>query len=332
MKFLLCAGKSKEKEELKRIMKAEPNDIQGSQSEKHLGTEFLHLGEWTKMKHITENKKDFLFLNLGLLIVALGVHFFKVPNSFAIGGTTGVSIIASTLFPNLNVGSFMMIINVLLIIIGFIFLGKSFATGTVYSSIVLSLFIWLLEVIIPVTKPLTDDKFLELCFAVILPAVGSGIVFNIGASTGGTDIVAMILSKRTKLEIGKALFVSDFIITVAAGSIYGIKTGLYCVLGLLVKAFLLDIVIDSINVRKHVTIISKESKAIEAFIMNELHRGVTISKAYGGYTGEEKEMITTVLGRRQAVALRDYIRSIDQNAFITIVNSSETVGKGFRAV
>lgn len=284
------------------------------------------------MKNIIKGKKDFFMLNIGLLVVALGVHFFKVPNDFAIGGTTGVSIILSSLLPKLNVGSFMMIINIALIIVGFIFLGKKFTSGTIYSSIALSLFIWLLELVIPVTKPLTDDKFLELCFAVILPAVGSGIVFNLGASTGGTDIVAMILSKHTSLEIGKALFISDFVITVAAGSIYGIKTGLYCVLGLLVKAFLLDNVIETINVRKQVMIVSKESKVIESFIMNVLHRGATITKASGAYTGEEKEIITTVLGRRQAVLLRDYIRSIDKEAFITIVNSSETVGKGFRAV
>lgn len=284
------------------------------------------------MKNVLTSKKDFFMLNLGLFIVALGVHFFKVPNNFATGGTTGVSIIAATLVPQLNVGHFMLIINVLLIIIGFIFLGKKFTAGTIYSSLALSLFIWALEVVMPLAKPLTDDKFMELCFAVILPAVGSGIVFNIGASTGGTDIVAMILSKRTSMEIGKALLVSDFIITVVAGSIYGVKTGLYCVLGLLVKAFLLDIVIESINVRKHVTIISKQSKAIEEYIMKELHRGATISKACGAYTGEEKEIITTVLGRRQAMMLRDYIRAHDKDAFITIVNSSETIGKGFRTI
>lgn len=284
------------------------------------------------MKHILANKKDFLLLNLGLFIVALGVHFFKVPNHFAIGGTTGVSIIFSTLFPSLNVGHFMIIVNAILIIIGLIFLGKNFTAGTIYSSLVLSAFIWLLEFVIPVTQPLTNDKFLELCFAVILPAIGSGIVFNIGASTGGTDIVAMILSKHTSIEIGKALLLSDFLITLAAIFIYGIQTGLYCVLGLLIKAFLLDNVIESINMRKLVTIVSKESKAIEAFIMSQLHRGATISKACGAYTGQEKEVITTVLGRRQAVLLRNYIRTVDPEAFVTIVNSSETVGKGFRAV
>jgi Uncharacterized conserved protein len=284
------------------------------------------------MKQLLANKKDFLLMNLGLLIVALGVHFFKVPNNFAIGGTTGVSIIFSTLFPQAGVGHFMLIINAALILVGFIFLGKSFTAGTIYSSLVLSAFIWLLESIVPLTQPLTNDKLLELCFAVILPALGSGIIFNIGASTGGTDIVAMILSRHTSLEIGRALLLSDFLITLAAGLIYGIQTGLYCILGLLVKALLLDNVIESINVRKLVTIVSKESRAIEAFITGELHRGATISKACGAYTGEDKEVITTVLNRRQAVALRNYIRSIDKEAFITIVNSSETVGKGFRTI
>lgn len=284
------------------------------------------------MKKIIPNRKDFLLINLGLIITALGIHFFKVPNNFAIGGTTGLSIILSSLFPKLNVGAIMLILNVILVIIAFIFLGKKFTTGTVYSSIALSLYVWLLEIVIPVPKPLTNDTFLELCFAVILPAVGSGIIFNLGASTGGTDIVAMILSKKTKMEIGKALFMSDFLITVVAGGIFGVKTGLYCLLGLLFKAFLLDNVIETINVRKQVTIISKESKKIEAFIINELHRGATIEKAYGAYTGREEEMIITILGRRQAVQLRDYIRSVDNNAFMTIVNSSETIGKGFRAV
>ena len=284
------------------------------------------------MKHILMNKRDFLLMNLGLLIVALGVHFFKVPNHFAIGGTTGLSIIFSSLLPSLNVGHFMLIINSVLIIIGFIFLGKNFIAGTIYSSVMLSAFIWLLEFVVPITQPLTNDKFLELCFAVILPAIGSGIVFNTGASTGGTDIVAMILSKHTSIEIGKALLISDFAITLAAIFIYGIQTGLYCILGLLIKAFLLDNVIESINMRKLVTIVSNQSKAIEAYIMNQLHRGATISKACGCYTGQEKEVITTVLGRRQAVLLRNYIRSADPEAFITIVNSSETVGKGFRAV
>jgi len=284
------------------------------------------------MDRIFSNKRDFLLVNLGLLIVALGVHFFNAPNHFAIGGTAGLSIILSNLLPGLNVGNAMLLLNAALVLIGFLFLGKNVIVGTIYSSIMLSLLIWVLEAVAPVAGPFTEDRFLELCFAVILPALGAGIVFNTGASTGGTDIIAMILSRHTSLEIGKALLASDFLITLAAGFVFGIQTGLYCILGLMAKALLLDNVIESINTRKLVTIISGKSEAIQGFIINGLSRGATVSKASGVFSGQEKEVITTVLGRRQAVALRNYIRSVDRDAFITIVNSSETVGKGFRAI
>jgi len=291
-----------------------------------------NLDRSAEMKKIFDHKRDFLLMNLGLIIVAAGVHFFKVPNRFAIGGTTGISILISNLFPMLNVGHVMLMLNAALVIIGFVFLGRNFIAGTIYSSIMLAVFIWLLELVAPLSRPLTNDRLLELCFAVILPALGSGIVFNTGASTGGTDIVAMILSRHTSIEIGKALMATDFLITIAAGFMFGVQTGLYCILGLMIKALLLDNVIESINTRKLMTIISKQSKSIEDFIINHLHRGATVSKASGAYTHEEKDVITTVVGRRQAVALRNFIRTVDRDAFITIVNSSETVGKGFRAV
>ena len=174
--------------------------------------------------------------------------------------------------------------------------------------------------------------FLELCYAVILPAAGSAIIFNIGASSGGTDIIAMILSKYTSLEIGKALLVSDFCIALFAGGLYGVRTGLYCVLGLLAKAFVVDGVIEGINVRKKVTIVSRQPDKINEFIMGTLHRGATVYTAHGAFSGRDEQVITTVLNRREAVSLRNYIRRTDPGAFITIVNSSETIGKGFRAI
>ena len=203
---------------------------------------------------------------------------------------------------------------------------------TVYSSFALSFFVWLFECIAPMTQPFTNDTMLELLYAVILPAVGSAIIFNIGASSGGTDIVAMILARKTSLEIGKALLVSDFLIVLFAGYVYGIRIGLYCVLGLLAKAFVVDSVIESINVRKKVTIVSRTPRLICDFIIQELHRGATIYTAHGAFSGENEEVVTTVLNRKEAVQLRNYIRRADPHAFITIVNSSETIGKGFRAI
>lgn len=273
----------------------------------------------------------FLLLNFGLAVLAAGVHFFKAPNNFAFGGTSGISILISSLTP-FNVGTAMLLINAVLVVIGLIFLGPKRMGVTIYSSMALSVFVDLFERIWPMSAPFTDDKFLELCYAVILPAVGSAIVFNIGASSGGTDIVAMILSDKTSIEIGKALLLSDFLIALAAGGLYGVRTGMYCVLGLLAKAFVVDGVIENINIRKKITIVSQHPDEILEFIINDLKRGATVYTAHGAFSGRDEEVITTVLGRRQAVLLRNHIRRVDPASFITIVNSSETIGKGFRSI
>lgn len=278
----------------------------------------------------TEFLKWGLVLNGGLLITAAGVHFFKTPNKFAMGGTSGISIILSSLFPALNVGSAMFLVNGLLVVLGLIFLGRKAMGVTIYSSFAVSAFISLFEWLFPIQAPFTDDTLLELLFAVILPAVGSAMVFNVGASTGGTDILAMILSKFSSMEIGKALLVSDFLIALIAGGLFGVKTGMYCVLGLAMKAFLVDSVIESMNLRKVVTVVSAKSDEVKRFIVEELHRSATVYTAKGAYTGQAEEVLTTVLTRRQTVALRNHIRRVDPKAFLTIVNSSEIVGKGFR--
>lgn len=273
-----------------------------------------------------------LMLNLGLAVSAAGIHFFKTPNRFAMGGTSGISILLSSLFPGLDVGGAMFLVNGALVLLGLAFLGWRAMGVTIYSSFAISAFVAALEKLAPMRGPFTDDTLLELLFAVILPAAGSAIVFNVGASTGGTDIVAMILAKFTSLEIGKALMASDFLIALAAGGLYGIKTGLYCMLGLLMKAFLVDSVIESINLRKVVTVVSADPEAVKSFILQALNRSATVYTAKGAYTGKEEQVLTTVLTRRQTVALRNHLRRVDPKAFMTIVNSSEIVGKGFRSL
>ena len=280
--------------------------------------------------------KDFavyaLLLNLGLFFSAAGIHLFKTPNHFAMGGTSGVSIILASLFPGLNVGGALFIINAALVALGLVFLGAKTMGVTIYSSFALSAFVSALEKAYPMPRPFTDDTMLELCFAVVLPAVGSAIVFNVGASTGGTDIVAMILSKYTGLEVGRALLVSDLAIAVWAGGIYGVATGLYCMLGTFAKAFAVDSMIEGFNQRKVITVITSRPEDLKAFILEKLNRSATVYTARGAYTGKEEQVFTTVLTRRQAVALRNHLRRADPTAFLTIVNSSEIVGKGFRSL
>ena len=283
-------------------------------------------------ENLAANLKFFVKLNAGLSLTAIGIVLFKTPNHFAFGGTSGLSILLASLFPQFNVGGFMWVINVLLVGLGYIFLGIGCMGWTVYSSFALSFFVSVCEVIWPLTAPLTSDTLLELVFAVLLPAVGSAIVFDIGASTGGTDIVALILAKHTSLEIGKALMVSDILIVAGAGVKFGIATGMYCVLGLIGKAFIVDGVIESINLRKVCTVVTAQPDKVQQFILKELNRSATVEQAYGAYTHRELSVLMTVLTRREAARLRDFLRANDRKAFITIVNSSEIIGKGFRSV
>lgn len=273
----------------------------------------------------------FAQLNLGLILTAVGIAWFKTPNHFAFGGTSGLSILLADIFPKLNVGGFMWIINMVLVVLGFIFLGVKCMGWTVYSSFALSFYVSLCEMIFPLSAPITDDTLLELIFAVALPALGSAIVFDIGASTGGTDIVALILKKHTSLEIGNALMLSDVLIVAAAALRFGMATGLYCFLGLIGKSLVVDGAIERIHLSKVCTVVTSNPSPVLEFIINDLHRSATVEKAYGAYTHHELSVLVTVLNRRQAVQLRNYLRANDSHAFITIVNSSEIIGKGFRA-
>ena len=276
--------------------------------------------------------KEFLLINLGLILVAAGIHFFKIPNHFATGGVSGLAIVIDCLFPKISVGPLMLIINCLLLILGYFLIGWNFGSKTVYSSLALSGMVWLFEHTMPLAGPFTGDTMLELMFAILLPAIGSAICFNLNASTGGTDIVAKILNKLTAIDIGKALLLGDLMITISAGFIFGMRIGMYSLLGLVFKAFVIDSVIESLNLRKQLVIVSEKPDLIQKFIIHDLRRGATIHKGYGAFTNDEKQVITTVVTRGEAVALRKYIREVDPQSFITITNTSEIIGKGFRNI
>ena len=283
-------------------------------------------------KQIWADAEFFFLLNLGLVATAAGIALFKTPNHFAFGGTSGLSIVLATLFPRFNVGAFMWVVNAVLVVLGFIFLGIRSMGWTIYSSFALSFDVSACEWAVPLRAPLTNDVFLELCYAVILSAVGAAIVFNIGASTGGTDIVAMILNKYTSMPVGRALMVSDLGIVLAGAYLYGPATGLYCILGMILKSTVADSAIEGINLRKVCTVVTSQPEPVRDFIVNKLHRSATMEQAQGAYTHEEKWVLVTVLTRGQAQKLRLFVHSLDEHAFITIVNSSEIVGKGFRSI
>ena len=273
----------------------------------------------------------YLLLTLGILITSVGVYFFKFPNNFSTGGVSGLSLILGRLIPSevLTPSVLMLIINMLLLVVGFLFIGREFAFSTVYCSMLLSLLMTFFERICPLSQPMTSQPFLELCFAVLLPAFGSAILFNLGASSGGTDIVAMILRKYTRMNIGLALMFADSLITVAALFFFGIESGLYSILGLLMKSVLVDYVSDSFRTKKCFQIITAKPEPIVDFIVKTLRRGATLEDVHGAYTNGSKTMIITVLNRSQALALRRHVHIVDPHAFMIITASTEIVGKGF---
>ncbi|MDE7306936.1 MAG: YitT family protein, partial [Clostridia bacterium] len=245
-------------------------------------------------------------LNLGMLMLAAGVFFFKGPNNFATGGVSGISIILSKyITPHVHWLSqtvIMNAINVLLLIVGFIFLGRGCTVKTAYCCIVYNLEMYVMELIfksvgveISSMHTLTNEKFLEFILAMFLTGAGSAIIFNCGASSGGTDIIALILKKFTKVPIGTALLITDALIACSTFFIFDVTTGLFSILGLTIKAFLVDSVIESIGKSKYVTIITSHPEIISPFILDTIHRGFTSFEAEGGFTHEKKTVMITVL-------------------------------------
>lgn len=282
----------------------------------------------TKNEKIKKNVMDYALITISTLLVVLGVYLFKFPNNFSFGGVTGLAVVVSKV-TSISPSAITNIVNAILILIGFMFLGKEFGVKTVYVTILTTVSLSIMEKIFPMAGPLTNQPFLELIFAVILPAVGSAILFNIGASSGGTDILAMILKKHTSFNIGTALFVTDVIVVLSAFFIFDVQTGLYSCLGLMMKSVFIDSVIENINLCKYFNVMCDNPEPICDFITNELNRSATICRAEGAYSHDSKAIIFTALKRSQAVQLRNYLKKVEPNAFILISNTSEIIGNGF---
>ena len=297
--------------------------------------ESVSLGEFVPKRNTKdEPKKDLKYwfmLNFGILLMAVGIYFFKAPNGFATGGVSGISIVIAKLFPAISQAVCMLIINVLLLVLGTVILGRELGIMTAYCSILLSLENFLFECLIPLSGPLTPYPILELVYAVLLTGIGSAVIFKCKSSSGGTDIVALILKKYTHMDVGLALLFSDFVIAASTFFVYrDVTVGLFAILGLFAKVFVVDDILDSINMCKSFTIITTKAEEIDDYIMNSMHRSATLHRAKGAYTGEDRQIIITVCKRSEALKLRIKVKEIDPHAFIIITKTSEIMGKGFR--
>lgn len=263
--------------------------------------------------------------------MAVGIYFFKFTNNFTFGGITGLAVLVAK-SGIISASDFSALANILLLLVGWIVLGKKFAAKTAYCTILLSVSLSLLERFCPMTQPLTDQPVLELVFAIALPSLGSAILFNIGSSSGGTDVIAMIVRKYTSFNIGNALLFSDLIITLAGCFVFDIETGLYSLVGLVVRSFMIDGFIESLNLSKYFNVICSDPQPICNFIKDGLHRGATVVDAKGAFSGEDKYIIFTALNRMEAIKLRNFIKQNSPDAFMLISNTSEIIGKGFHSI
>lgn len=303
-----------------------------------------------RKKKIWQQVRYWTVLNLGCLLLAVGVVLFKSPNHFATGGTSGLSILIAKFVPAsiskyLTQTVIMWIINVILLIIGFIFLGKGCTFKTTYCTIVYNLESILLQYICEwtgVNLPLTATEampegqmFLEFVLAMLITGAASAILFNCKASSGGTDIIALIIKKYSKSikNIGIALLMTDILIAASSFFVFkDVKVGLYSILGLFAKSFLVDSVIESIVKSKYVTIITAKPDTIAPFILDTMHRSFTSYKATGGYTGEEKTVMLCVMNRSEAIKLKIKIHAADPEAFVILNDTNEILGKGWQTL
>ncbi len=291
----------------------------------------------TKDKRFSKIIKEYAIITFGVFLVAVGVHFFKFPNGISTGGVTGIAVVLDKIIPFLSAANIVTILNLVLDILGFAFLGKEFGIKTLYGSLVLSAMLEGMDLIIPISAPLTNEPVLELFYAVAFPAAGAAFLFYNHGSTGGTDIIAMIIRKKSNLDSGKALVLADFFVVALTFWNFqtgeaAIKTGLLSMLGLILKSLVVDNLLENLNQSKKLLVITSHRVAVEEYITKELHRSATVWECEGSYRHEREFAIISVMNRFQAFKLRSYLKQSDPHAFIIITSTSDIIGKGFREI
>ena len=272
--------------------------------------------------------KEYAVITAAVLIMDIGIYVFKFPNNFSFGGVSGMAVVICRFLP-FTASQINLFINLLLLLVGFAVLGRNFGVKTAYVTVLSSVLLNIFEKLFPMAHPLTDEIMLELCFAIILPALAAALLFFEKASGGGTDIIAMIIKKYSTMNISTALLVTDLIVVILAFLIFDTLTGLCSVLGLMAKTLLIDKTIERMKLNKFFTIISNNPQPICDFITKDLNHSATLYDAVGAYSDQQRTVILTVVDVKQAVYLQRFIHDTEPTAFIAITKSSEIIGKGF---
>lgn len=266
--------------------------------------------------------KEIGILTAAVAIIAAAVYFFLVPSHASVSSISGLGIVLSNFVP-LPLSAITMILNVVLLIIGFFTCGKEFGVKTVYTSILLPVFLGVFEKAFPGGISLTDSQELDVLCYILVVSVGLSILFNRNASSGGLDIVAKIMNKYLHMELGKAMSLSGMCVALSAALVYDKKTVVLSVLGTYFNGIILDHFIFDHNIKRRVCIITKKEEELRKFIINDLHSGATVYEAIGAYNGQKHNEIITIVDKSEYQKLMNYMNHEDPKAFITIYNVSD---------
>lgn len=265
--------------------------------------------------------KETVILTVAVAIIAAAVYFFLVPSHTSVSSISGLGIVLSNFVP-LQLSAITMILNVVLLIIGFFTCGREFGVKTVYTSVMLPLFLGLFEVIFPNFGSMTDSQELDVLCYILVVSVGLSILFNRNASSGGLDIVAKIMNKYLHMELGKAMSLSGMCVALSAALVYDKKTVVLSILGTYFNGIVLDHFIFDNNIKRRVCIITKKEEELRQFIIHDLHSGATIYEAIGAYNMEKRREIITIVDKGEYQKLMKFINQEDPKAFITVYNVS----------
>ena len=275
--------------------------------------------------------KEYFMIALGTLIMSAGVYYFLVPDNLVTGGVSGLAIVIHSIIP-LPVSAITFILNAVLLIVGFIFLGKEFGIKTIYSTVLFSLFLYVMERYTPGPNEgvsLTGMILLDVIMGIIISCYGLCIVFNQDASTGGTDIVARLLNKYFNLPLGTGLLLADMLVVTGGMWVSDFKIALVGIFGWFLTSISTNYFIDGFNVKKEITIMSENEEKVKDYILNTLQRGLTVYDAVGAYTGTPKKTLVTVLGRSEYNKLKIALKELDPKCFLIVRTVHEVMGEGF---
>lgn len=280
---------------------------------------------------VKNNFKEYSLITIGVILVAIAMEYFFIPNEIAAGGVTGLAIVINNYFPFISAGPLVFIINLVLFAVAFFVIGGNFGAKTIYASFGLSIFMAIIERVFG-PHAITSDLLVATLAGTFISSIGMAMVFSLNASTGGTDIVAKIMNKFLHIEIGKSLVFVDIVIIVSGIMAFGLDKGVYALLSVIITGIAIDKAIEGFNLCKGVTIISEKNKEISEYILYDLNRGCTFINGIGAFTGKETIILYAVLGRSEFIKLKQFIGEVDEKAFITIGEVHEVMGEGFKGI